>query len=154
MPPNTIPLICFGQDECICKQFIFTSKAWMAPDGQKPVIPKDEGIGVMISAFILRKFGFGMLLLDEDLKKVNKYRCHKHYSDRLAAVEKRGTSMKQPLHGSPVLSEFDYGVTAQGYWTYNHMDLQLEDCVDVVTVLYGDYDYVFLFDHSCGHDRK
>jgi hypothetical protein len=85
---------------------------------------------------------------------VNEYRCHKHYSDRLAAVEKRGTSMKQSLEGSPFLSEFDYGVTVQWYWTYNHMVLQLEDCVDVVAVFYGNYDYVFLFDHSCGHDRK
>jgi hypothetical protein len=34
MPPNTKPLICFGQDECIFKQFLFTGKAWTAPDGQ------------------------------------------------------------------------------------------------------------------------
>jgi hypothetical protein len=66
----------------------------------------------MISTFVSHKFGFGMLLSDEDMKKVNECRCHKHYSDRLvAAVEKRGTSMKQPLKGSPILSEFDYRVT-------------------------------------------
>jgi hypothetical protein len=46
MPPNTKPVICFGQDECIFKPFIFTSKAWASPDGQKPVIPKDKGQGV------------------------------------------------------------------------------------------------------------
>jgi hypothetical protein len=34
------------------------------------------------------------------------------------------------------------------------MVLQMEDCVDVVTVLYPEYDFIFLFDHSCGHDRK
>ena len=34
------------------------------------------------------------------------------------------------------------------------MVLQFEDCVDVVKVLYPQYDYIFLFDHSCGHDRK
>jgi hypothetical protein len=67
-PPNMKPLICFGQDECIFKQFFFTGKAWTAPDGQKPVIPKDEGLGVMISAFAAQKFGFGMLRLsNEDL---------------------------------------------------------------------------------------
>jgi hypothetical protein len=69
MPPNTKPVICFGQDECIFKQFIFTGKAWTAPDGQKPVISKYEGLGVMTSAFIFREFGFGMSLSDEDLKK-------------------------------------------------------------------------------------
>jgi hypothetical protein len=35
MPQGTLPLICFGQDECIFKQFLFTGKAWSAPDGTK-----------------------------------------------------------------------------------------------------------------------
>jgi hypothetical protein len=39
----------------------------------KPVIPKDEGLGVMLSTFVLHEFGYGMPLLDEDLKKVNGY---------------------------------------------------------------------------------
>ena len=34
------------------------------------------------------------------------------------------------------------------------MVLQLEDCIDVLQVLHPQYDYVFLFDHSCGHDRQ
>jgi hypothetical protein len=29
----------------------------------------------------------------------------------------------------------------------------LEDCADVVKILYPQYDFLFLFDHSCGHDR-
>ena len=49
---------------------------------------------------------------------------------------------------------FDYGANQQGYWDYDRMVLQLEDCVDVVKVLYPDHDYLFLFDHSCGHDRQ
>jgi hypothetical protein len=69
MPPNTKPVICFGQDKSIFKQFLFTGKAWTSPDGQNRVIPKDEGLGVMISAFVLREFGFGMSLSDEDQKK-------------------------------------------------------------------------------------
>jgi hypothetical protein len=39
--------------------------------------------------------------------------------------------------------------------TYSHiMVLQFEDCVDVVKLLYPEYDYMFLFYHSRGHDRK
>ncbi|KAI2490891.1 hypothetical protein MHU86_23687 [Fragilaria crotonensis] len=35
------------------------------------------------------------------------------------------------------------------------MVLQLEDCVDVLNVKYPqEYDFLFLFDHSCGHDRQ
>ena len=50
--------------------------------------------------------------------------------------------------------EFEYGVNTEGYWTYGHMVLQMEDCADVLNVLHPEYDFVFLFDHSCGHDRK
>jgi hypothetical protein len=72
------PLICFGQDECIFKQFLLTPKAWTAPDGQKAMIQKDEGLGVMISAFVSLEMGFGYDISEEDLVKVNekgKYRC-------------------------------------------------------------------------------
>jgi hypothetical protein len=35
------------------------------------------------------------------------------------------------------------------------MVCQLDDCVDVLKVLHGNrYDFMFLFDHSCGHDKK
>ena len=34
------------------------------------------------------------------------------------------------------------------------MVLQLEDCVDCVTVLYPKIDFIFLFDHSRGHDKQ
>jgi hypothetical protein len=154
MPQNTKPVICFGQDECIFKQFIFTGKAWISPDGQKPVIPKDEGLGVMISAFVLREFRFGMKLADADLQKVNEYRQGKHYSDRSAAMFKRGSSARQPFENSPFVVEFEYGANSEGYWTYDHMILQFGDCIDVVKVLYPEYEYIFLFNHSCSHDRK
>ena len=34
------------------------------------------------------------------------------------------------------------------------MVLQLEDCADVLTILYPDMEFIFLFDHSCGHDKQ
>ena len=34
------------------------------------------------------------------------------------------------------------------------MVLQVEDCIDVVQALYPQFDFLFQFDHSCGHDRK
>ena len=34
------------------------------------------------------------------------------------------------------------------------MVLQLEDCIDVVKNLWPQYDYLFLFDYSCGHDKQ
>ena len=35
------------------------------------------------------------------------------------------------------------------------MVLNLKDCADLVNVLHPEYNYIFfLFDHSCGNDRK
>jgi hypothetical protein len=35
------------------------------------------------------------------------------------------------------------------------MVCQLDDCVDVLKTLFGNqYDFLFMFDHSCGHDKK
>jgi len=45
----------------------------------------------------------------------------------------------------------------QGYWTYEWMVIQLEDCIDVLQALqpHGENcDYLFMFDHSNGHDKQ
>ncbi len=50
--------------------------------------------------------------------------------------------MKNPLvHGK------------EGYRAYDHTALQLEDYIDFMHALYSEYDTIWLFDHSCGHDR-
>jgi hypothetical protein len=121
IPANTKPLICFEQDECIFKQFTFTPKACTAPDGQKSMIPKDKGLGVMISAFVSREFGFGFYISLEDLEKVNKEREGKKYSDEDAAKKVLGNSFKAPLTKSPFVVEFEYVANNQGYWDYDHM---------------------------------
>ena len=36
---------------------------------------------------------------------------------------------------------------------YDHMCLQFEDCIDAIQALYPEFDTVWHFDHSCGHDR-
>jgi hypothetical protein len=69
----------FGHGEYIFKQYLLTQKAWMLPMGETQLVPKEEGQGVMISAFQSIEFGF-----------------------------------------------------------------------DFVRCLYPQYDYLFLFDHSCG----
>jgi hypothetical protein len=146
------PLIVFGQDECIVKQYLFSKKSWSGPKGETALVPKDDGLGVMISAFVSREFGFGFELTNEQLQEVNAKRVGEKYKDETAAKNKHGTDLKQPLTTSPFYLEFEYGASFEGYWTYDSMVLQLEDCADVVKTLYQQYDFLFLFDHSCGHD--
>ncbi len=68
------PLIIFGHDESIFKQYHMLKYAWVAPDGTVTIIPKDDGQGLMISAFQSHEFGFGMNITDEELHKINETR--------------------------------------------------------------------------------
>ncbi len=155
-PTGCKPLISFGHDESIYKQFLITGKTWIGPDGERNIVPKDNGLGVMVSAFQSREFGFGIVLSEEQLKEVNEKRKNEKYKDLKAAAEAGGCKdgFKKPLTCSPFVRTFEYGADSDGYWNYNHMVLQLEDCADVLNHLYPQYDYLFLFDHSSGHDKQ
>ena len=152
------PLVIFGHDECIFKQYALTSKSWAAPDGTTALVPKDDGQGVMVSAFQSREFGFGFRkLTTTEVEKINAEKRHNcEYIDKTAAVSKRGSANKKPftINCNPFCVEFEYGANKEGYWCYEHMILQFEDCVDIITCLYPQFQFLFLFDHSCGHDRQ
>ena len=68
-------IIVFGNDECIFKDNAYSSMTWIGPNGEKPMMPKYEFPGIMISAFQSREFGFGFHeLTDDNSKRVNDYR--------------------------------------------------------------------------------
>ena len=60
-----------GQDESVFAQYLLGSKTWIGPNGQRPLLPKSEGDGYMLSAFVFRELGFGRELTDDELMKVN-----------------------------------------------------------------------------------
>jgi hypothetical protein len=80
--------------------------------------------------------------------------------DQLKEVNERwkGKNIKtwkqQPITSFPLVWTFEHGADSEGYWNCNHMALQLEDCVDVIMHTYPDYEYLFLFDFSSGHDKQ
>ena len=53
-----------------------------------------------------------------------------------------------------ICCELQIGGNNDGYWSYNHMSIQFEDCLDCIKVLYPQFDFVFLFDHSQAHAKK
>ena len=63
-PKDKKPLMIFGQDECIFKQYIFTRKHWQGRNGEVPLIPKDDGAGITLSAFQSREYSFSVELSD------------------------------------------------------------------------------------------
>ena len=50
------------------------------------------------------------------------------------------------------MSELEYGNLLEGYWSNEHMIIQLEDIVDCINFLHPKFDVVVLVDHSSGHD--
>ena len=144
-----------GQDESVFAQYLLSTKTWVGPKGQRPLLPKSEGDGFMLSAFVSREFGFGRDLSEDELAKVNhEQRIGKTYIDTQAAVEVLKTTRKPLLTESPFVRYLYIGANNEGYWNSFHMSVQLKDVVDCLQVLYPDYDIVFLFDHSQGHARK
>ncbi len=69
--PQEKALIMFGHDEFIFKQYTMSTKSWIGPNGETEPVPKDDGQGIMISAFQSREFGFGLDLTPDLLQEVN-----------------------------------------------------------------------------------
>ena len=149
---GTKPVIVLGHDECIFKQNQFTSKSWTSDTGKRTILPKDEGAGVMISAFQCREYGFGFELSAEEIEKVNRKQRGELYVDEEAAMLKNGKKNKPDLESSPFVVESEYGAQAKGYWCYEHFVLQCEDVADCLAMLYLEVEFHFLVDHSCGHN--
>ena len=81
-----------------------------------------------------------MKINEEQLAEINRHHEGKEYIDKDAAKSNRGNTKKTALTSSPFVLEFEYGANAEGYWVYEHMVLQLEDCVDCLKVLYPEID--------------
>jgi hypothetical protein len=54
-PINSRAVVFAGQDEAIFKQFLFLNEVWVGPNGERPLLPKEEGTGTMISTFVRRE---------------------------------------------------------------------------------------------------
>jgi hypothetical protein len=152
-PESVKPRVPFGQDEAIFRSSQLNESCW-AIDGQQTLRTKSMGVGRMVSALCSREFGFGLDVSLEELKRVNEFRGNTKYGDEEAAIYLLGSADKKDLDSSPFVRYLEYGKGKDGYWSYNHMVLQLEDCTDVFKVLYPIFDIVFELDHSSGHDKE
>ena len=152
-PPDVKPLMIFGQDD---SQFLLGNRQWVGPQGQRPLLPKTDGLlSLMISAFQSRETGFGVDISRMQMEEINESRRGKTYIDIDAAMAIHGQqAAKKDLKQSPFVVHFELGANSEGYWTYNHMAIQFEDCVDCLKVMYPQFDFAFLFDHSQGHAKK
>ena len=84
-----------GQDEA--KQFLLNSKMRTGPNGERPLLSKDEGSGVILSSFITREHGLIREIDDNIITTVNANRLGARYADEGAAIDVYGTKKKKPL---------------------------------------------------------
>jgi hypothetical protein len=98
--------IIVGHDEMVIKQFLLTGKGWFGPNGELPLLPKDEGEGVMISGFVSHELGFGLTISKEQFQQINRNREGAKYLDEAAALKVKGSALKQPLKSDPSIREF------------------------------------------------
>ena len=60
----------------------------------------------------------------------------------MQVLQSMGKTKKKALTSNPFVVEFDYGTNKDGYWGYNYMVLQTEDCIDVLRACFDDmYDF-------------
>jgi hypothetical protein len=134
MLPCERPIEVTGQDEVIFKQYLFTKKGWSDPTGRMTLIPKDEGYGLMRSVLQNRIVGLGWQPTDAEIDKINRFRREKRpaYRHEASAIKINGSIAKRNLmYGeTPFDVSFEYGASKEGYWSVEHMLLQLEDCLD------------------------
>ena len=78
----------------------------------------------------------------------------KKHADEEAATHLFGNATKKPLKDSPFVQYLEYGSGKDGYWTYRHMVIQIENCIDCLSHLYPQFDYEFELDHSSGHNSE
>ena len=119
----------------------------MGAYGERYLLPKSKGMGIMASEFKLREFVFSMESTTEDLEKLNRMRAQDvHYFDCVAAQDVNEHTKNKYLTESPFMRMLEYGANKDKYWIGNDMIFKFEDCIDFLRVLYGGrYDFSPLF---------
>jgi hypothetical protein len=145
------------QDESVVAQYLLGSKTWVEPKGLCPLLPRSKDNVRMLSAFMSREFGFGRVLMEADLVRVNCKRqgVDKTYTDTIAAMMEMLKTTKKPLLVDlPFVKYLYIGANNKGFWKSYYMSLQFEDILDCVQVLYPQCEFLFFFDRSQEHARK
>ena len=156
--PDARELIILGQDESVYKQNSYSKKCWYDGSGATPLVPKSDGLSLMVSAYVSEKFGLGKRLSDAELEEVNNRRregVFSHFESKESALQIYGETKKKPLTRKDCLIFFfEIGANNEGYWGYDQMALHNEAAFDVLSVCYPHCDFSLLADKSSGHTKR
>ena len=117
-----LPLYHLGQDEAVFKQNALPSHYW-AFNGHSKLRPKNEGQGIMVSAFWCELRGFGLQLTREKIAQVNAERALTGSLQLVLPEESPGLMFSQ------------YGKNKDGYWDGALFQQQCIEVMNIVEVL-------------------
>jgi hypothetical protein len=94
-------MMIFGQDESAFHQLTLKPKNWAGPNGERALLPKSDGIAVMMSAFISRDAGLGLEIDAAMLERINESQRGQKCVDECAANDIFNLVEKKDLVESP-----------------------------------------------------
>ena len=102
-------LFIIGQDESCFKQYSFSKRYRIGPGGEMKLLLKTDGFTQMVSAFVSRSFVVSLLLNDEEMKELNKWRANSEWGKYISSKEAIEIS-KEEIHelASNHQNELDY----------------------------------------------
>lgn len=83
-----------------------------------------------------REFGYSFQMTTEEMDKIHESRREKIYKDETGTMLIHSKTTTNELTKSP-FEVLEYGCNSEGYWTYDRMVLQMEDCIDCIHTLHS-----------------
>ena len=99
-------------------------------------------------------------VINDKLRAINnQHFSSRNYVDNSVSIKVYGNIEEKIFQHEDIfkcfIKEFYYGAKKYGYWSYKHLIIQLEDCIDEKKGIYGNnFILKFMVEHSCGHDRQ
>jgi hypothetical protein len=129
--------------------YLLGNRTWIGSSGQRPLLPKSEDDRYMLSVFVSCEFGSGRVLTKEELDQVNAARQAVGRNTCIAEQEAAKEQVlerinKSDLKESPPVKSLFIGASNEGYRNSFHMNVQFEDVVNCLQVLYPKFEFVTL----------
>jgi len=111
-----------------------------AKNGKRPLRPKGEGQGTMVSAYCSDHDGLGLTITEDQLQAVN-------------AMRAAAQPSRPPLTEEPGIRYFEYGTNRQGYWDSSAMLDQVVDFLDCFQIIHPNKQLLLELDNSGCHTK-
>ena len=156
-PNITGSLMRTDQDTTVFKRYLFGWKYWVGHCCETWLLPQCNSYPRMVPGFVRCSFRAGLHVTQIELDKANQRRTSDEWWS-YSWINEANTAhctakMKEIHHKQTLIQFFDVGINLEGFWNYDQMAIQVEDVVDVLSVKFLHFYFLFLLDQSSGHEK-